>query len=110
MDAFFWRMVRSVPVLLCVVACSAPSAEDLRVGVDDNTSAASKVVQNYVVQNKNWPSNTFKIVSKRQEGNTAVFWVIHKDDERRKDFGGGKSIEVHVDLTELRVSRELHFQ
>lgn len=77
---------------------------------EKKTAAASKAVQNYVVQTKKWPIDTFTVVLKRREANTAVFWAIHKDDQRAKEPGGGKSVELHVDMIELKILRELHFQ
>ena len=72
-----------------------------------------KIVRDYISEKEGWAVDVYTITSKNvsdKEGNLIVN-VIHKDDQKGVyHFGGGKSVELHIDIVNKVVVRELHFQ
>lgn len=67
-------------------------------------------VQRYVDATKGWPRSDYRIEINRREGDVIIACVIHKDDEVTPIPGGGRSFEVHLDVTRMEVVKELGFQ
>ena len=69
------------------------------------------IIDDYVRLKYAWAQNVYHIEFQRRDGGVLVFWVIHSDDVEITDqLGGGKSIEVWLDVTDRRVTKELGFQ
>lgn len=69
-----------------------------------------QIVAKYISDNKNWRAEDYVVRRSRQDGDIVVFSVIHRDDETALVPGGGKSVELHVDVLTKKVARELGFQ
>lgn len=68
------------------------------------------VVTEYVLERKKWPRKDFTIQHKGlNKENLAVVWVLHAADSNSAR-GTSQSIELHVDVSDYRVVRELGFQ
>jgi hypothetical protein len=73
---------------------------------------AFQVAREYVAANESWPDSDYTLEDTHTEdkdGNLVIN-VIHKDDLKAQTPGGGKSVELHVDLGKRRVAKVLHFQ
>jgi hypothetical protein len=64
----------------------------------------------YLMKQKGWALEQFRIEIKRIDPMTIVLWCIFLDDERHPSPGGGQSVELHVDKSTFEIKRELHFQ
>lgn len=94
---------------------SSPTQGQSSVTMTADEAKAAQVVEGYVGEKHKWPRDSYRVELKFRDGDTLTFWVLHKDDETTRKGasvagGGGKSIEVYVDATSLRVVRELGFQ
>ena len=76
--------------------------------------AAIEVARAYVNATKQWPETEFHLEFLRQEGTAEspvmVIDAVHHDDLRSDQKGGGKSVQIHVDMKERRVAKELAYQ
>ena len=76
--------------------------------------AAIEIARQYVEATKQWPETDFHLEFLRQEGTAEspimVIDAVHHDDLRSDQKGGGKSVQLHVDLRENRVAKELAYQ
>lgn len=92
-----------------------PTLAESSVTMTANEAKAVQVVERYVGETHRWPRDSYRIELFRRDGDTLIFWVLHKDDETALKGssvagGGGKSFEVDVNVNSLRVVRELGFQ
>jgi hypothetical protein len=72
----------------------------------------SRVARDYIRENEGWLDAAYTVEnapSRDSEGN-AVVTVVHKDDLKARHPGGGKSLELHIDLQKKQVVKVLHFQ
>ena len=70
------------------------------------------IARRYIAQNKGWAESEYTIRdSGRKDGSgNSIVTVVHRDDEKMTAPGGGKSVELRVDLPAGRVVKELRFQ
>lgn len=68
------------------------------------------VVAAYLSETKHWKKDEFRIEYKGIRDHWAIVWAIFTDDELHPKPGGGKSVELHVNLNTHRVDKELGFQ
>jgi hypothetical protein len=73
------------------------------------------VVERYVRETRSWPKDSYFIELNRREGDTLIFWVIHREAAAaaiRSNVVGsdGKSFALYIDARALQVLRELGFQ
>jgi hypothetical protein len=70
------------------------------------------IAADYVTKQKKWDGKDYRVehLGWKDSSGHWVVHVVHKDDEAAAGPGGGKSLELHIDLAGKRVSRELHFQ
>jgi hypothetical protein len=99
--------VFGITVLVLVVRYAGmPSSE----GLDD---PATLIAREYIAAKENWQASAYTVENTQKldsEGNVIVN-VVHKDDlDRGYCVGGGKSLELHVDLRKRQVAKVLHFQ
>lgn len=66
----------------------------------------------YLVHEKHWSLDDFRIEKRgpTEDGRCEIIWGIFLEDEKNPVPGGGQSVELHVDLDEYRVVKELGFQ
>jgi len=66
----------------------------------------------YLTETKKWKEGEFRIETRgfSEDGASVVLWAIHGEDELASAPGGGKSLELHIDLKQARVVAEYHFQ
>jgi hypothetical protein len=67
----------------------------------------------YARDKKGWKDEDVEVVFEREQGDNIVLKLIHKDDKNQGAkgiAGGGKSVQVWVDVKEMKVVRELHYQ
>ena len=80
-------------------------------GLED---AAIEVARQYVKTTKQWREKEFHMEFLRREGTAGspvmVIDAVHHDDLQPDHKGGGKSVQLHVDLKERRVTKELAYQ
>jgi len=72
-----------------------------------------KLVSEYVEKTKNWPTDTYDIEYVQEDGSqdhTIVINIKHRDDARATFPGGGKSIQLHIDVTKRKIVKEYGFQ
>ena len=69
-----------------------------------------KLVDTYVSTKTDLKNENYCIELNRQEGNSAIFWIIVASDEADYVVGGGKSFEVHVDQNRMKIIKEMYFQ
>ena len=76
--------------------------------------AALEVARQYVKTTKQWPETEFHLEFLRQEGTAEspvlIIDAVHHDDLQPVKKGGGKSVQLHVDMNERRVTKELAYQ
>jgi hypothetical protein len=64
----------------------------------------------YAAASRGWKRSEYRIVDRGAEGALRVYWVLHHDDERAMNPGGGRSFAVHYDPGTERVIKEFVFQ
>jgi hypothetical protein len=69
-------------------------------------------VTQYLTQQKLWKLNQFRVDYKgvTADGRSAIVWAIYLEDETNPVPGGGKSLELQIDRTTMKVVKELGFQ
>ena len=73
---------------------------------------AAVVARDYATEKEGWPESDYTVENTHRwdnEGNLIVN-VIHNDDLKSPMAGGGKSVELHIDMGKRRVATVLHFQ
>jgi hypothetical protein len=74
---------------------------------------AAVVAREYVAAKEGWPASAYTVENRHtrdNEGNLIVN-VVHEDDLKNPMVvGGGKSLELHIDMGKRRVAKVLHFQ
>lgn len=70
------------------------------------------IASQYLAMQKNWRLNQFRLEQKglTADGQAVIVWAIYLEDELHPTPGGGKSVELYIDLTTQKVVRELGFQ
>ena len=71
---------------------------------------AAAIVDDYVVKNRAWVKGAYRVQFDQRVGAELVFTVVHPDDEKGLNPGGGKSFIVHVDAEGKRVLKVLGLQ
>ncbi len=72
-----------------------------------------KIVKNYISKKHNWPEHDYVIKPKNitDDSGNIIVHVIHKHDRKNRGIaGGGKSIELYINLEKKTVVLELGFQ
>ncbi len=86
---------------------------------DDNSSKQtlkpSEIVDLYIAKTRGWKKSDYRLIVYSRETNIIVYKVIHRDDESPKlvdtwQSGGGKSLEIKIDLDSMTVIDVLGFQ
>lgn len=79
---------------------------------DEQKQRLEAAATDYVLTEKKWQKDEFRIEVKgvKNGENYAVVWAIFLEDEKTPVPGGGKSIELHIDLSNYKVIQELWFQ
>jgi hypothetical protein len=81
-----------------------------------NTSDLSKIsiiANNYVSKHKQWPANQYHLdnIGGNSDGHTYKIDVIHNEDQVPSlNAGGGKSMQLIIDMEKGKVISELYFQ
>jgi hypothetical protein len=73
---------------------------------------AAVVAREYITAEEGWPASAYTVEdthTRDGEGNLIVN-VIHEDDRKTLTPGGGKSVQLHVDMGKRRVVKVLHSQ
>ncbi len=73
---------------------------------------ATAVAREYVTAKEGWPATSYVIENTGEldaNGNLIVN-VIHEDDTKGDYVGGGKSVQLHIDIGRRQVVKVLHFQ
>ena len=101
---------------------TGPASQEKEGIVEDRSKSESQrpqdtaieVARKYVNTAKQWPETEFHLEVLRQEGTAespvVVIDAVHHDDLRSNQKGGGKSVQLHVDLRVGRVVKELAYQ
>lgn len=80
----------------------------------DSQAAALETARQYVITAKQWPEADFHVEFLRTEGSEdaplAIIDAVHHDDLQPNKKGGGKSVQLHIDLRQQRVTKELAYQ
>jgi len=69
-----------------------------------------EIASNYALKAKHWQRTEFEVKMVHNDGQIAVVNINHADDKSLRVPGGGKSIQVEIDIVQKRVVRELGFQ
>jgi hypothetical protein len=116
---FDWRVYASgakvavASVLLTVfVGCSGNSKGVKMDAANARETEIKEIVSKYISKKKGWGENDYRIVPSRGQDMepTVIVMVVHKEDEMQAKPGGGKSLELYVDLEKKQVVRELGYQ
>ena len=109
--------VSAFALSLGLFACSpgSPTQGESSMAMTADEAKAVQVVEGYVSETHKWPRDSYRVELNRRDGETLIFWVVHKDDETARRGsnvvgGGGRSFAVDDDGKSLRVVRELGFQ
>jgi hypothetical protein len=78
--------------------------------VTSNEKRLYELVSNYISDKKGWPNESYRIEQKEKKDNILIYWVIYKEDEKNLYLGGGQSVELHVDSSDMKIIKELAFQ
>jgi hypothetical protein len=109
-----WRLWLGVALATCVgVALLAFSLRrPAPPGSGSSENLAIQVAREYVAANESWPESDYTVEDTHTQDNDGnlVISIIHKDDLKGLTPGGGKSVELHIDLGKRRVVKVLHFQ
>jgi hypothetical protein len=63
------------------------------------------------LQSKGWQESDYILeIPRQQSGMNIVVDAIHKDDLQSRSRGGGRSLQIHINLSEKKVTKELSFQ
>ena len=77
-------------------------------------AAALETARQYVRTTKQWPEEEYHLEFLRTEGSEdaplAIIDAVHHDDLQPNKKGGGKSVQLHVDVRQQRVIKELAYQ
>ena len=73
---------------------------------------AAVVAREYVTAKEGWPASAYTVENThaRDDEGHLIVNVVHKDDLNSLTVGGGKSLELHIDVEKWRVAKVLHFQ
>lgn len=68
--------------------------------------------EEYLLRVKGWKPKEFRIDSQglSSDGGELVVWGVFLEDETNPQPGKGRSVELHINLKTLEVSKELAFQ
>jgi hypothetical protein len=106
--------VSSILVLvtsLALAACGHVSEMELQVGpppklASSEQSAFERVIHDFA-RAKKWSPEEYSIKLVGAYSGIVVFSLSHRDDTA---VGGGKSVELHIDRTKMKIVRELAYQ
>jgi gamma-glutamyl-gamma-aminobutyrate hydrolase PuuD len=103
-------LITAILTLSIPIAAMCSGFDEIAMNEDDGKNELHKLVHDYVESMKGWEKGSYSIQLNRKEGDVTVFWVLHEKDNDIAVAGGGKSFEVHVNVDERKVVRELGFQ
>jgi hypothetical protein len=105
--------VISLAVCFCISALALMLWHTGLLPLPGTADPAAVVAREYVTANEGWPATAYTVENRRtwdNEGNLIVN-VVHEDDLKSPMVrGGGKSLELHIDMGKGRVAKVLHFQ
>ena len=68
------------------------------------------LIETFIAKAKGWPPSDYCIQLVGLEKDKLVFHVLHNDDLKTIQVGGGKSVELYVDAEKMKVTKILLFQ
>jgi len=73
---------------------------------------AVAIAREYIMAKEGWSPDAYMVkdTSTRDRAGNLIVNVIHKDDLKPPTVGGGKSVQLHIDMEGQRVVKILHFQ
>lgn len=71
-----------------------------------------RIAKEYIAQKKGWADAEYTVrhTDKRDRAGHLIVNISHRDDLALAIPGGGKSVELHIDVKARRVVQELRFQ
>ena len=76
----------------------------------EQRSLLERVVKQYL-HSKGWQEGDYALeVPRQQSATTVIVDAIHKDDLQSNCPGGGRSLRLHINLRDMKVTKELAFQ
>jgi hypothetical protein len=83
-------------------------------GTADQLQHAIRIAQTYIESKKHWLENEYRLQVFRSEGDPGsaivVVDAVHREDSTPGARGSGKSVQLHIDLRNQTVLRELGYQ
>ena len=80
----------------------------------DQQERAFQTARDYIQSAKRWPEADYHLEFLRLEGDPAapvvILDAVHHDDLHARKRGGGKSVQLHIDLRGRRIVKELAYQ
>jgi len=75
-------------------------------------SRIAEAAVTYLGQSKQWKPGEYRLQPRgvTPDGQYAILWAVHVEDERNPTPGGGRSLELHIHRAQCRVTRALCFQ
>jgi hypothetical protein len=80
----------------------------------DSHKLALQVARTYLQSAKQWSESQYRLEIQQETGDAAsrvvIVDAIHEEDRRASRRGGGKSVQLHIDLIRQAVVKELAYQ
>lgn len=70
------------------------------------------IVMEYLFETKSWQQDEFRVEHKEvnKDNFYLIVWGVFLQDELKPVPGAGQSVELHIDLKQYRILKELGFQ
>lgn len=78
----------------------------------EDRAEVDRIAKEYITRQKGWADTEYTVrhTDKRDRVGHLIVNISHRDDVALAVPGGGKSVELHIDVNARRVVQELRFQ
>jgi hypothetical protein len=109
-----WRLWLLVGLAACIGIAILVAALHQFASLPSRSSddLPSSVARDYIAEKEGWPDAAYTVENtwRRDDEGNVIVNVVHKEDLKSHSVGGGKSLEMHIDLQRKEVVKVLHFQ